>query len=91
MSLLPLTESRGLICLVIPAFFAVESIFCMIIIGEFWAASNALLPYCGPGEISVGTAINIEHRAPTGIGAHVKAEAVRIREWPLLYFSCHRA
>jgi predicted thioesterase len=40
-----------------------------------WAASNALLPYCEPGEISVGTAINIEHRAPTGIGAHVKAEA----------------
>jgi len=41
-----------------------------------WAASNALLPYCDQGEISVGTAINIEHRAPTGIGARVKAEAV---------------
>lgn len=41
-----------------------------------WAASNALLPYCAPGEISVGTAINIEHRAPTTIGAVVKAEAV---------------
>ena len=41
-----------------------------------WAASNALLPYCDPGEISVGTAINIEHRAPTAIGARVKAEAV---------------
>jgi fluoroacetyl-CoA thioesterase len=41
-----------------------------------WAASNALLPYCDPGEISVGTAINIEHRAPTTIGARVKAEAV---------------
>jgi fluoroacetyl-CoA thioesterase len=41
-----------------------------------WAAANALLPYCGEGEISVGTAINIEHRAPTGIGAVVKAEAV---------------
>ncbi|HZD94468.1 MAG TPA: hotdog domain-containing protein [Candidatus Sulfotelmatobacter sp.] len=41
-----------------------------------WAAANALLAYCDEGEISVGTAINIEHRAPTGIGARVKAEAV---------------
>ncbi len=41
-----------------------------------WAAANAMLPYCDEGEISVGTAINIEHRAPTTIGAHVKAEAV---------------
>jgi fluoroacetyl-CoA thioesterase len=41
-----------------------------------WAAANALLPYCDPGEISVGTAINIEHRASTTIGAQVKAEAV---------------
>jgi fluoroacetyl-CoA thioesterase len=41
-----------------------------------WAAANALRPYCDEGEISVGTAINIEHRAPTTIGARVKAEAV---------------
>lgn len=41
-----------------------------------WAASKAMLPYCDEGEISVGTAINIEHRAPTGIGALVKTEAV---------------
>jgi fluoroacetyl-CoA thioesterase len=41
-----------------------------------WAAANAMLPYCEEGEISVGTAINIEHRAATGIGARVKAEAV---------------
>jgi len=40
-----------------------------------WAAARALQPYCDEGEISVGTAINIEHRAPTGIGARVKAEA----------------
>ena len=40
-----------------------------------WAAANALFPYCDEGEISVGTAINIEHRAPTGIGARIKAEA----------------
>jgi fluoroacetyl-CoA thioesterase len=39
------------------------------------AAFNALQSYADAGEVSVGTAINIEHRAPTGIGAHVKAEA----------------
>jgi fluoroacetyl-CoA thioesterase len=39
------------------------------------AAFNALLPFCEPGEITVGTAINIEHRAPSTIGARVKAEA----------------
>ena len=41
-----------------------------------WAASNALLPFLEEGEISVGTAINVEHRAPTTLGALVKAEAV---------------
>ncbi|HEX7284656.1 MAG TPA: hotdog domain-containing protein [Candidatus Angelobacter sp.] len=39
------------------------------------AAANAMKPYCEQGEISVGTAINIEHRAPTTVGQHVKAEA----------------
>lgn len=40
-----------------------------------WAAANAMKPYCDAGEISVGTAINIEHRAPTVVGQHVRAEA----------------
>lgn len=40
------------------------------------AAYLAMAPYADEGEISVGTAINIEHRAATGIGATVKAEAV---------------
>jgi predicted thioesterase len=39
------------------------------------AAFLALHPYCGEGEITVGTAINVEHRAPAGVGANVKAEA----------------
>ncbi|MGH9568709.1 MAG: thioesterase family protein [Candidatus Angelobacter sp.] len=38
-------------------------------------AANAMKPYCSGGEISVGTAINIEHRAPTTVGQAVKAEA----------------
>jgi fluoroacetyl-CoA thioesterase len=41
-----------------------------------WAAASAMLPFCDAGEISVGTAINIEHRAPTTVGALVKTEAV---------------
>jgi predicted thioesterase len=40
------------------------------------AAFQALQPYCEGDEITVGTSINIEHRAASGIGAHVKAEAV---------------
>ncbi|HEV2698460.1 MAG TPA: thioesterase [Terriglobales bacterium] len=40
------------------------------------AAFHALQPYCEGDEISVGTAINIEHRAASGIGAQIKAEAI---------------
>ncbi|HEY7098784.1 MAG TPA: hotdog domain-containing protein [Terriglobales bacterium] len=40
------------------------------------AAFHALQSYCDPGEITVGTAINIEHRAASNIGAHIKAEAI---------------
>jgi fluoroacetyl-CoA thioesterase len=36
----------------------------------------ALQPYCEGDEISVGTSINIQHRAASGIGAHIRAEAV---------------
>jgi fluoroacetyl-CoA thioesterase len=40
------------------------------------AAFHALHPYCEGDEITVGTSINIEHRAASGIGARVTAEAV---------------
>ncbi len=40
------------------------------------AAFHALQPYCDAGEITVGTAINIQHRAASGIGAPIHAEAV---------------
>ncbi len=40
------------------------------------AAFHCLHPYCEADEISVGTAINIEHRAASGIGANIRAEAV---------------
>lgn len=40
------------------------------------AAFRALQPFCEGDEITVGTSINIEHRAASGIGARVRAEAV---------------
>ncbi len=40
------------------------------------AAFHALQPYCEGDEISVGTSINIQHRAASGIGAQARAEAV---------------
>ena len=40
------------------------------------AAFQALQPYCEGDEITVGTSINIEHRAASGTGARIKAEAI---------------
>jgi fluoroacetyl-CoA thioesterase len=40
------------------------------------AAFHALQPYCEGDEITVGTSINVEHRAASGIGARVRTEAV---------------
>jgi fluoroacetyl-CoA thioesterase len=39
------------------------------------ASFRALQPYCEDDEITVGTSINIEHRAASGIGARIQAEA----------------
>ena len=40
------------------------------------AGFEVLLPFCEGDEVSVGTAINIIHRAATGIGSTIKCEAV---------------
>ena len=40
------------------------------------AAFHALQAYCEGDEITVGTAIHVEHRAASGIGAKIRAEAV---------------
>ena len=40
------------------------------------AAFFALQPYCTGDEITVGTSIHVEHRAASGIGARIKAEAI---------------
>ncbi len=39
------------------------------------AGSQALQPFCEPGEISVSTAIHVDHHAPVGINAVVRATA----------------
>jgi len=40
------------------------------------AAFRALQPFCEGDEITVGTSIHVDHRAASGIGARIKAEAV---------------
>ena len=40
------------------------------------AAFHALHPYCEGDEITVGTAIHVEHRAASGVGSRIRAEAV---------------
>jgi predicted thioesterase len=40
------------------------------------AAFRALQPYCEGDEITVGTSIHVEHRAASGIGSRICAEAV---------------
>ncbi len=39
------------------------------------ASFMALHPYCQGDEITVGTAIHVEHRAASGVGAKIRAEA----------------
>jgi fluoroacetyl-CoA thioesterase len=39
------------------------------------ACFHALQPFCEAGEITVGVSIHVEHRAATGIGMKVRAEA----------------
>jgi len=39
------------------------------------AAFHALQPYCEGDEITVGTSINVQHRATSGIGAKIRAQA----------------
>jgi predicted thioesterase len=39
------------------------------------ACFHALQPYCEEGEITVGVSIHVEHRAASGIGMRIHAEA----------------
>ena len=39
------------------------------------ASFQALQPFCDEGEITVGISIHVEHRAASGIGIQIRAEA----------------
>lgn len=39
------------------------------------ACFHALQPFCDEGEITVGISINVEHRAASGIGVRIHADA----------------
>jgi len=39
------------------------------------ACFNALQPFCDKGEITVGISIHVEHRAASGVGTQIRAEA----------------
>jgi fluoroacetyl-CoA thioesterase len=39
------------------------------------ACFHALQPFCDEGEISVGISIHVEHRAASGVGVEIRAEA----------------
>ena len=39
------------------------------------ASFQALQPFCDEGEITVGISIHVEHRAASGIGTRIRAEA----------------
>jgi len=39
------------------------------------ACFDALQPFCDEGEITVGISIHVEHRAASGIGMRIRAEA----------------
>ena len=39
------------------------------------ACFHALQPFCEDGEITVGISINVEHRAASGVGVRIQAEA----------------
>jgi fluoroacetyl-CoA thioesterase len=39
------------------------------------AASRTLIPFLGPGQLSVGVSLDATHSAPTPLGERVEAEA----------------
>jgi fluoroacetyl-CoA thioesterase len=62
------------------------------------ACFHALQPYAEDGEINVGTAVNVQHRAATGTGSRVRARAelesfdgrfyiMRVSAWVVLHSS----
>jgi len=55
------------------------------------ACFQALQPYCDEGEITVGISIHIEHRAASGVGMRIHAEAKLESFDGRFYIMCVRA
>ena len=66
------------------SFPAVFSTSRMIALMEL-AAARLMRPMLEPGQLSVGVALSVEHRAPTPIGARVRAVATYLRPEGKLY------
>jgi fluoroacetyl-CoA thioesterase len=66
------------------SFPAVFSTSRMIALLEL-AAARAMRPMLEPGQLSVGVALSVEHRAATPVGGHVRAVATYLRPEGKLY------
>src|SRR5258705_7008800 len=64
-----------------PAVFATSR---MIALMEL-AAARLMRPILEPGQLSVGVALSVEHRAPTPLGGRVRAVATYLRPEGKLY------
>jgi fluoroacetyl-CoA thioesterase len=54
-----------------PAVFATARMIALMEV----AASRTLIPFLGPGQLSVGVSVDATHSAPTPLGERVEAEA----------------
>jgi fluoroacetyl-CoA thioesterase len=64
-----------------PAVFATSRMIALMEV----AAARAMRPLLEPGQLSVGVALSIEHRAATPLGGHVRAVATYLRPEGKLY------
>ena len=64
-----------------PAVFATSRMIALMEV----AAARAMRPLLEPGQLSVGVALSVEHRAATPVGGHVRAVATYLRPEGKLY------
>jgi fluoroacetyl-CoA thioesterase len=64
-----------------PAVFATSRMIALIEV----AAARAMRTLLEPGQLSVGVALSVEHRAATPVGGHVRAVATYLRPEGKLY------
>ena len=64
-----------------PAVFATSRMIALMEV----AAARVMRPLLAPGQLSVGVALSVEHRAATPLGGHVRAVATYLRPEGKLY------